>query len=117
MDDVSNDMKLNSDTLLLKIKFEEKKIKNINSAWSGMQMYEKISFVLGSICSVSVIILASLQLLGIWENAINIFEPLLGVLMLTQGVLQWRRNRKVAIFSWCVAIFIFIIAFIINFIK
>jgi len=89
----------------------------INRAWCGMQMYEKISFIVGSICSVSVIMLASLQLLSIWENAINIFEPLVGVLMLTQGVLQWRRNKKLAVFSLCVAIFIFIISFIINFVK
>jgi len=89
----------------------------INRAWCGMQMYEKISFIVGSICSVSVIMLASLQLLSIWENAINIFVPLLGVLMLTQGLLQWRRNKKLAVFSLCVAIFIFIISFIINFVK
>ncbi len=88
-------------------------MEKINRAWCEMQIYEKISFVLGSICSVSVIILASLQLLGIWEKAINIFEPLLGVLMVTQAVLQWRRNKKVAVFSLCVAIFIFIITFII----
>jgi len=90
---------------------------NINRAWCGMQMYEKISFIVGSICSVSVIMLASLQLLSIWENAINIFVPLLGVLMLTQGLLQWRRNKKSAVFSLCVSIFIFIIFFIINFVK
>jgi len=90
---------------------------NINRTWCGMQMYEKISFIVGSICSVSVIMLASLQLLSIWENAINIFVPLLGVLMLTQGLLQWRRNKKLAVFSLCVAIFIFIISFIINFVK
>jgi len=88
-------------------------MEKINRAWCEMQIYEKISFVLGSICSVSVIMLASLQLLGIWEKAINIFEPLLGVLMVTQAVLQWRRNKKVAVFSLCVAIFIFIVTFII----
>ena len=89
----------------------------INRAWCGMKMYEKISFIVGSICSVSVIMLAFLQLLSIWENAINIFVPLLGVLMLTQGVLQWRKNKKLAVFSLCAAIFIFIISFIINFVK
>jgi hypothetical protein len=92
-------------------------MEKINRAWCEMRMYEKISFILGSICSVSVIILASLQLLGIWEKAINIFEPLLGVLMVTQGVLQWRRNKMLAVFSLCAAIFIFTIAFFIYFIK
>ncbi len=92
-------------------------MKKISRAWCEMQMYEKISFILGSICSVSVIILGFMQLLDIWVKAINIFEPLLGVLMVTQGVLQWRRNKTVAVFSLCVAIFIFIITFIIYFIK
>ena len=72
-------------------------MQKIKRAWCEMQIYEKISFILGSICSVSVIVLASLQLLEIWEKAINIFEPLLGVLMVTQGVLQWRKNKKVAV--------------------
>lgn len=92
-------------------------MEKINRAWCKMQMYEKIAFILGSICSVSVIVLASLQLLGIWEEAINIFEPLLGVLMVTQGVLQWRKNKIVAVFSFCAATFILIVAFIINFLR
>ena len=92
-------------------------MEKVKRAWCEMQLYEKIAFILGSICSVSVIVLASLQLLGIWDKAIDIFEPLLGVLMVTQGVLQWRKNKKVAIFSFCVAVFIFIVAFIINFIR
>lgn len=92
-------------------------MEKINRAWCEMRIYEKISFILGSICSVSVIVLASLQLLGIWEKSINIFEPLLGVLMVTQGVLQWKKNKIVAVFSFCTAVFIFVVAFIINFIR
>ncbi len=92
-------------------------MKILNRIWREMNIYEKISLVLGSICSVSVIVLGSLQLLGIWEKAINIFEPLLGVLMVTQGVLQWRRNKAVAVFSLCVAIFIFVVAFFIFFVR
>lgn len=80
-----------------------------------MQMHEKIASILGGICSVSIIILASFQLLDIWDKAVYIFEPLLGVLMVTQGVLQWRKNKTVAVFSWCVAIFIFIVAFIVYY--
>jgi len=92
-------------------------MQKISKAWCSMQMYEKIAFILGSICSVSVIVLATLQLLGIWEKAINIFEPLLGVLMVTQTVLQWRRNKAIAVCSLCVAIFIFAVAFNIYFMK
>ncbi|MCQ4935955.1 DUF3953 domain-containing protein [Anaerotignum propionicum] len=87
----------------------------VKRAWYEMQMHEKIASILGSICSVCIIILASLQLLDIWDKAIYIFEPLVGVLMVTQGVLQWRKNKTVAVFSLCVAIFIFIVAFIIYY--
>ncbi|WP_312072264.1 DUF3953 domain-containing protein [Anaerotignum propionicum] len=87
----------------------------VKRAWCEMQMHEKIGSILGSICSVGIIILASLQLLDIWDKAIYIFEPLLGVLMVTQGILQWRKNKTVAVFSLCVAIFIFIVAFIIYY--
>lgn len=80
-----------------------------------MQMHEKIASILGGICSVSIIILASLQLLDIWDKAICIFEPLLGVLMVTQGVLQWNKNKTLVVISLCVAIFIFIVAFIIYY--
>jgi hypothetical protein len=48
-----------------------------------------------------------MQILDIWENAINVFEPLLGVLMVIQTIQIWKKNKAVAIFSLCVAIFIF----------
>ncbi len=85
----------------------------VKRAWCEMQMNEKIASILAGICSVSIIILASLQLLDIWDKAICIFEPLLGVLMVTQGVLQWKKNKTLAVISLCVATFIFIVAFII----
>lgn len=90
-------------------------MEKIRNNWCAMYTYEKIVFVLGGICSISVIILACLQLLGIWEKAINVLEPLVGVSMVTQTILQWKKNKKVAAFSLCVAIFIFIVGFLILF--
>lgn len=63
--------------------------------------------------SVAVIILAALQLLGIWENAINVFEPLIGVVMLLQAIQNWNKNRGVAIVSLLAALFVFGCAIII----
>ena len=90
------------------------KIKNI---WIELKRYEKIAFVIGEICAVLVILFAGFQLLGIWDIAINVCEVLLGVLMITQTILQWKKNRTIAIFSLCVATFIFIVAFIIFFLR
>lgn len=66
-------------------------------------------------CSVIIVILALLQLTGIWDKAINVFEPLLGVLMLLQALEYWRKNRKVSILSLGAALFVFICVIIIFF--
>lgn len=92
-------------------------MERLSRVWFKMNIYEKIALVLKSICSVSVILLVTLQLLGIWGKAINVFEPLLGVLMITQGVMQWRRDRKGAIFYFSLAILVFVITIIIFFVQ
>lgn len=92
-------------------------MEKMRSVWNGKQANEKVLYVLSGICSIIIIILASMQILGIWKNAADIFEPVLGVLMLIQAIQNWRKNKKVAIFSLCVAIFIFICAIIIFFIR
>lgn len=58
--------------------------------------------------SISVMGLALLQLTGAWANAINVFEPLVGVLMLIQAAQNWEKRRGIAYFSLFVAIFIFV---------
>ena len=75
--------------------------------WSQKQTHEKVLTVMGIACSISIIILASMQILGIWENAINVFEPLLGVLMVIQAIQNWKKYKVVAMISLCAAIFIF----------
>ena len=85
-------------------------MENIKDIWSQKQTYEKVLSVIGIICSLSIIILGGMQILGIWKTAINVFEPLLGVLMLIQAIQYWKKNKVVAIFSLCVAIFIFLVA-------
>ena len=70
----------------------------------------KIFQILVIVLSIAVICLASIQLLGIWENAICIFEPLIGTILLLQAVQLWNQNRKVAIFQLCGAVFILCVA-------
>lgn len=89
----------------------------VKEAWNEKKPYEKVVSVLGIICSISVIVLAAMQLAGVWEKAINVYEPLIGVLMLIQTIQFWNKDKKIALFSLCVAIFIFIVAFIILFCK
>ncbi len=67
--------------------------------------------------SVGVIVLAVLQILKIYTDAINIFMPLMGVTQLCQAYLQWNSSRKVAYFSLGTAVFIFICATAVFFLN
>lgn len=56
--------------------------------------------------SVAVIALAMCQLFGVWEKAIYIQEPLLGIILILQAVQSWRTNRRLALFQLATAGFI-----------
>jgi D-alanyl-lipoteichoic acid acyltransferase DltB (MBOAT superfamily) len=67
--------------------------------------------------SIAVIIFAALQIAGVWDGAINVLVPLLGLNLLSQAYTQWDKHRKVAYFSTATAIFILICSVIVFFIK
>ena len=77
----------------------------------------KVVFVISIIASLAVVVLAVLQIFDIWNQAINISMPLMGVTMLCQAYMQWNNSRKVAYFSLGVAAFIFVCAIVVFFIK
>ena len=85
----------------------------MKSRWSNMTTRDRIINVLIIVLSVAVIVLAALQLLGIWEDAINVYEPLIGVVLLLQAKLFWKKNRKIAVIQLCAAGFIFTCAIVI----
>ena len=85
----------------------------MKARWNNMTTADRIINVLIIILSVAVIVLAALQLLGIWANSINVYEPLIGVVLLLQAIYHWKKNRSVAIISLCAAGFVFICAFVI----
>lgn len=83
--------------------------------WNKKTLPLKILTIIGVVISVTVIVLSFMQIFNVWDKAINIFEPLLGILMLIQAIENWKSNRSTAYFSLFVAIFIFIVAIIILF--
>ena len=85
----------------------------MKAKWSKLSKPDKIINALIIVLSVAVIALAALQLLGIWKNSINVYEPLVGVVLLLQAKLFWRKNRKIAVAQLCAAGFVFICAFVI----
>lgn len=83
--------------------------------WNKKTLSLKVLTIIGAIISIAVIILSLMQIFNVWDKAINIFEPLLGALMIIQAIENWKTNRSTAYFSLFVAIFIFIVAIIILF--
>nr|WP_326166622.1 hypothetical protein [uncultured Oscillibacter sp.] len=59
------------------------------------------------VLSVSVIVLALLQLTGAWPNAIYLYEPLIGVVLLVQAAQNWNKSRPLAYFFLFVSILLF----------
>jgi len=85
----------------------------MKARWNNMTTQDRIINVLIIVLSVAVIVLAALQLLGIWEDAINVYEPLIGIVLLLQAIYHWKKNRSVAIISLCAAGFILTCAIVI----
>lgn len=83
--------------------------------WNKRTLQLKALTIIGAVISIAVIILSLMQIFNVWDEAINIFEPLLGALMIIQAIENWKTNRSTAYFSLFVAIFIFIVAIIILF--
>ncbi len=85
--------------------------------WKDAPLFHKIVTIVSILTSLFVVVLAILQIFDVWNQAINIFMPLMGVTMLCQAYMHWNTSRKVAYFSIGTAVFIFICAIIVFFVK
>ncbi len=85
--------------------------------WKAVPLSHKTVTVISVLASLSVVALAVLQMLDLWNRAINLCVPLMGVTMLCQAYIQWNNSRKVACFSIGTAVFIFICAAVVFFVK
>ena len=85
--------------------------------WKDTPLLHKVVTIIPVLASLSVVVLAVLQMFDVWDQAINVFMPLMGVTMLCQSYMQWSNSRKVAYFSMGTAVFIFICAIVVFFVK
>ena len=83
--------------------------------WKNAPLLQKVVTIISIIASLSVVVLAVLQIFDVWEQAINVYMPLMGETMLCQSYMQWNNSRKVAYFSIGTAAFIFVCAIIVFF--
>lgn len=81
-------------------------MEKLKKNWMGKLWYEKVIFIIGMLTSVTVVVLAVLQLCNVWEDAAYLYMPMLAVLMLVQAFENRKRSRGIAIFSLGVAVFI-----------
>ena len=76
--------------------------------WRDLSQADKFMLIVRVVASFLVVIFAALQLMGVWDKAINLAAPLMGIVMLVQSVQEWKKQRGVAIFGLCAALFIFV---------
>ena len=75
--------------------------------WRALSQADKYMLVVRVAVSILVVLFAALQLLGVWDKAINVAAPLMGIVLLLQSGQVWKKQRGVAIFGLCAALFIF----------
>ena len=89
----------------------------MKQSWKDAPLSHRIVTIISVISSLSVVVFAILQLFDIWNSAINICIPMMGVLMGCQTYIQWNNDRKVAYFNLGATIFIFICTVVVFFID
>ncbi len=89
----------------------------MKTAWKDASVLHQIVTVISVLVSISVIVLAVLQMFDVWNRAIRVFVPLMGVMLLCQAYTQWNTSRKTAYFSVGAAAFIFVCAIVVFFVK
>ena len=89
----------------------------MKSKRKDVPLMQKIVTIISIVVSLSVVILGILQIFEICIYAINLCIPLMGVVNLCQAYIQWNTSRKVAYFSIGTAVFVFICAVAVFFIR
>ena len=83
--------------------------------WKELLPADKFMLLVRVVVSILVAFFAALQLFGVWEKAINLAAPLMGIVLLIQSVQEWKKQFGVAIFGLCAALFIFGCAIVVWF--
>ena len=89
----------------------------MKTKWKDTPLSHRMITVFSVMVSLAVVTLAILQMFDIWTQAINLCVPLMGVNLLCQTYTQWNTRRKTAYFSLGCAVFVFVCAIAVFFIK
>lgn len=87
----------------------------MKSKWNGLMIAGKVLYIARLVGATGAIIFALLQMFEIWEKAIHVSTPLMGVVLLLQATQEWKKQRGMAILGLCAALFIFVCAIVVWF--
>ena len=51
-------------------------------------------------------VLLLMHIFKLWNGALGIFEPMMGVVVMLQGVQFWKENRPLSVLSFCAGVFV-----------
>lgn len=80
------------------------------------KIFETVLAVIGILCGVGTIVLATLFMVTKMKAALDYAEILLGVMMLLQGIRYFKKSKITAIVSFVAAVIIFAAAFFVMFV-
>lgn len=89
----------------------------MKTRWNEMTVSAQVMIIVRIVASIGVMVFAALQLFGVWDKAINLAAPLIGVVLLIQSIQEWKQHRGVAIFGLCAALFIFGCTIVVWFVR
>lgn len=88
---------------------------NIKETWQKKSMFERVATIVTLILSCCVIILSLISLTGLSKFDLSnyIVLPMLGIITLLNGFIQYKINKTVGIFLWSCAGLIFTCFFVV----
>ena len=90
-------------------------MEKLKENWNKKLWYEKIIFIIGMASAVSAVILALLQFLEVWADAIYVYMPLTAVYLLENAFENRKRSRTLTISTLGVVAFITVVWILILF--
>jgi len=88
---------------------------SLKSKWKHMRWHERIAFIIGIPSTAAIIFLAILHIAGIRTTSLAIYAALVVLVMLSQAIQHWRKNRRASLISLGTAIFV-VIAFVLVYV-
>ena len=89
----------------------------MKTKWNERSLFDRTMIVFRIVISVVVIVLAALQISKVWDGAISYAMPLVGVNLLVTAIQEWKQNRISSIVGFVCAVFIFVCAIVVLFVK